>query len=196
MRHRAFDSNPGNPRVYPSRVAWVTAVALLVAALAGAVTVAVHYRSEVTALQRHLAQAAGRRSPGTAPIKLASMAVRLPPRGKLSDRATILTASSASGPTQIELSVHLSGARPHTSYALVAFNCAGSSGYQTWAAGTTNAHGSGTLSGHAMPVSARSQYWLYVSPSSSGGSAEAGLRGGLTASGNFSASPAGDPACP
>ncbi len=42
---------------------------------------------------------------------------------------------------------NISGARPHISYALVAFNCAGSSGYQTWAAGATNAHGSGTLSG-------------------------------------------------
>ena len=176
-------------------IAWGIAIALLAAALAGAITVAVHYRSEVATLKRRLPVATGRHFPSAGPVTLATTAVRLPSRGTLSAGVTILTAKSARGLAQIELSVHISGARQHTAYALIAFNCAGSSGYQTWAAGVTNARGSGTLSGQAMSVSPGNEYWLYVSPSSSGGSSEAGVLGGFTASGTFSASPAGDPAC-
>jgi len=45
-------------------------------------------------------------------------------------------------------------------------------------------------------VSPSDQYWLYVSQSSSGGNSEAGQRGDFTAAGKFSASPAGNLACP
>jgi hypothetical protein len=109
---------------------------------------------------------------------------------------TVVSAKSADGLTQIVLSVHLGGGRPHTGYALIAFDCAGSCGYQTWASGATNAHGSGTLSGHARTMSPSDKYWLYVSLSSSGMSSEAGLRGSFTTAGKFSATPAGNPACP
>ena len=194
VTRQPFDRNPAGRGLTRPVVAWVTAVALLVVALAGAVTFAVHYRSEVTTLQRHVPQSAGTHSPRTSLVRLASTAVRLPPRGKLTGGVIIVTAKSASGPIQIELAVHINGARPRTSYVLIAYNCAGGE-YQTWAAGLTNARGSGTLNGHAMPVSAHSQYWFYVSPSSSGAGAEAGLRGSLTAAGNLSASPAGNPAC-
>lgn len=193
VKSQPFDRNPGRAGPYPPLVAWAAAVGLLVVALAGAVAVAVHYRAEVTTLQRHVPEAA-RLSPGTAPASLASTAVTLPPRGKLTGGVTILTAKSVSGSTQIELSVHISGARRHSSYVLIAYSCARHV-YQTWATGVTNARGSGTLSGHALRVSAHGQYWFYLSSSSSGGSAEAGLRGSLTAAGTFSASPAGNPAC-
>lgn len=96
---------------------------------------------------------------------------------------------------QIEPSAHIRGARPNTGYELTAFNCAGRSGYQTWAVGVTNAHGTGALSGQALSVSPRSEYWLYINPSQSGENAEAGLRASFNGAG-FSASPAGDPACP
>ena len=43
-----------DPRTISSRVAWVMVVALLAAALAGAITAAVHYRGEVAALRREL----------------------------------------------------------------------------------------------------------------------------------------------
>jgi hypothetical protein len=195
VKHQPVDIRPGDRRTNPSLIAWAVAVALLAAALAGAITVAVHYRSEVATLRRQLPAATGRHSPRAVLMTLASTAVRLPSRGTLSGGVTILTAKSASGLAQIELSAHISGARPHTAYALIAFNCAGSSGYQTWAAGVTNARGSGTLSGQTMSVSPGNEYWLYVSPSSSGGNSEAGVLGGFTAAGKFSASPAGDPAC-
>ena len=56
--------------------------------------------------------------------------------------------------------------------------------------------GTGTLSGHARTMSPSDKYWLYVSLSSSGMSSEAGLRGSFTTAGRFSATPAGNPACP
>ena len=175
--------------------AWVAAVTLLAVALAGATAAAVHYRSEVATLHRQLRTAAGR-GPGVGPVTLSSKTVTLPSRGTLSGELTVFSAKSAAGLTRIALSVHLGGGRPHTRYALLAFDCTGSSGYQVWAAGGTNAHGSGTLLGHAQTVSPRDQYWLFVSPSSSGGSSEAGLRGDFRAAGKFSAVPAGNTACP
>ena len=194
MINQPADIDPHDRRTNPSPVAWVVAVALLAAALAGAVTVAVHYRSEVATLQQ-LRAATGRHSLRAVPMTLGSTAVKLPSRGTLSGGVTILTAKAASGLTQVALSARISGARPNTGYALFAFNCEGSSGYQTWAAGVTNAHGSGSLSGEALSVSPRNEYWLYLS-SSSGASSEAGIRGRFTAAGKFSAFPAGDPACP
>jgi len=179
-----------------SRAAWVMAVTLLAVALAGAVMVAGHYRSEVAALHRQLLTAVGHRPARVGPVTLSSTTVKLPSRGRLSGGVTVFSAKSAAGLTRIVLSVHLRGGRPHTRYALIAFDCAGSSGYQEWAAGGTNAHGSGILSGHARAVSPSDQYWLYVSQSSSGGNSEAGLRGDFTAAGKFSASPAGNLACP
>jgi hypothetical protein len=178
------------------RAVWVAAVTLLAVALAGAIVVAVHYRSEVATLRRQLLTAAGHHRGRVGPVTLSSTTVKLPSRGTLHGGVTVFSAKSASGLTRIVLSVHLRGGRPHTQYALLAFDCTGSSGYQVWAAGGTNAHGSATLSGHAQTVSPSDQYWLYVSPSSSGGSSEAGLRGDFRAAGKFSASPAGNPACP
>ncbi len=176
--------------------AWVAAVTLLAVALAGATAAAVHYRSEVATLHRQLRTAAGRGPGRVGPVTLSSTTVTLPSRGTLSGELTVFSAKSAAGLTRIALSVHLGGGRPHTRYALLAFECTGSSGYQVWAAGGTNAHGSGNLLGHAQTVSPRDQYWLFVSPSSSGGSSEAGLRGDFRAAGKLSAVPAGNTACP
>lgn len=194
MRHQPGDTNPRDRRTIPTPAAWVVAVTLLAAALAGAITVAVHYRGKAATLQGQLSAATGRHSPRAVPLTLTSTALRLPARGTLSGGVTILAATSTSGLMQIEPSAHIRGARPNTGYELTAFNCAGSSGYQTWAVGVTNAHGSGALSGQALSVSPRSEYWLYINPSSSGENAEAGLRATVTGAG-FSASPAADPAC-
>jgi hypothetical protein len=94
------------------------------------------------------------------------------------------------------LSAHISGGRPHTSYALISFDCAGSPGYETWGAGVTDAHGTANLGGQALTVSLRGEYWLYLSLASSGSAAGRGLHGSFTAAGRFSVFPAGDPACP
>lgn len=195
MKRQPTNTNPRDRRTNPSPAAWVVAVTLLAAALAGAITVAAHYRGRAATLQRQLNVATGRHPPAALPLTLRSTAIRLPARGTLSGGVTILAATSASGLIQIEPSAHISGARPDTGYELTAFNCTGSSGYQTWAVGVTNAHGSGALSGRAFSVSPRTEYWLYINLSSSGENAEAGLRASFTGAG-LSASPAGEPACP
>src|SRR5258708_989974 len=130
-----------------SRAAWVTAVTLLAVALAGAVMVAGHYRSEVAALHRQRLTAVGHRPARVGPVTLSSTTVTLPSRGRLSGGVTVFSAKAAAGLTRIGLSVHLRGARPHTRYALIAFDCAGSSGYQGWAAGGTDAHATAIRSG-------------------------------------------------
>ncbi len=193
MGPQPVDVISAEPRTISSRVGWVVAVALLAAALAGAITIAVHYRGEVAALRRYPHPVPASLAPGTVPLTLSSSTVALPSYRPLNGDVTVFSAQTSKRLAQIVLSVHVSGGRPYTSYALIGFDCAGSSGYQTWAAGVTDADGSGTLSGHALTVSLSDEYWLYLSPSSA--SAGQGIHGSFTAAGRFSAFPAGDPAC-
>jgi len=193
VKPQPADVISADPRSISSRVAWVMAVALLAAALAGAITVAVHYRGEVASLRRQLHSAPASLPPGTVPLTLSSRTVALPSYGALNGAVTVFSAKSSKGLAQIMLSGHISGGRPHTSYALMGFDCAGSTGYQTWAAGVTDADGTANLSGPALTASLGDEYWLYLSPASSG-SAGPSLLGSLTAAGRFSAVPAGQ--CP
>jgi hypothetical protein len=196
VKSRPVDVIPGYPRTISSRVAWVMAVvALLAVALAGAITVAIHYRGEVASLRRQLHSVPASNRPSTVPLTLSSRTVALPSYGALNGAVTVVSAKSSRGLTQILLSAHISGGRPHTSYALTGFDCVGSPGYETWAAGVTDAHGVGNLSGHALTVSLSDEYWLYLSPSSVPSDAGPGLDGSFTAAGKFSASHAGNPAC-
>jgi hypothetical protein len=181
------------PRTLSSRAGWVLA-ALLAAALAVAIAVAVHYRAEVTALRQHPRQAAASPPPGTVPLALSSRTVTLPSYGTLNGTVTIASARFSGGLEQIVLAAHIRGGRPHTGYTLTGFDCAGSTGYQSWAAGVTDAYGSGNLSGHAWAVSLTDQYWLYLSPSS--GLVGPGIHVSFTTAGRFAvAVPAGNPAC-
>jgi hypothetical protein len=174
----------------------MAAVALLAAALAVAITVAVHYRGEVASLRRQLRSVPASHPASTVPLTLSSSTVALPSHAGLNGAVTVFSAKSAGGLAQILLSAHISGGRPRTSYALTGFDCAGSPGYETWAAGITDANGTANLSGHALTVSLSDRYWLYLSPASSGTAVSRGLDGSFTAAGQFSASPAGNPACP
>jgi hypothetical protein len=197
VKPQPVDVISADPRTISSRAAWVLAVvALLGAALAGAITVAVHYRGEVASLRRQLHSVPASHPPGTVPLTLSSRTVALPSYGALNGAVTVVSARFPGGPARIVLSAHISGGRPHTSYAVTGFDCAGSPGYETWAAGVTNAHGVGNLSGHALTVSLSDEYWLYLSPSSLPSDAGPGLDGIFTAAGKFSVSPAGNPACP
>jgi hypothetical protein len=177
------------PRTVSARVIWVLAAALLAVALVAAITIAVHYRGEVASLRRHLRSAPTSLPPSSVPLTLSSGTVALPPYGALNGVVTVVSVKSSGSLARIVLVVHISGGRPHTSYALTSFDCAGSTGYQWWAAGVTGADGSGTLGGPAWTVSLSDEYWLYLSPSSSG-SGGPGLDGRFTAAGTFSASPA------
>ncbi|MGH3185625.1 MAG: hypothetical protein ACRDOE_27495, partial [Streptosporangiaceae bacterium] len=162
-------------------------------ALAVAITVAVHYREQVAALHRQVHSVPASVPSGIFPVTLSSGTVALPPDGGLNGQVTVFSAWSSGGLARIVLAGHLSGARPHTSYTLFGFDCAGSHGYQPWAAGITDATGAGTLSGHPWTVSLNDGYWLYLSPPSQ--HPGPGLRGSFTASGRFSAQPAGAVPC-
>ncbi|MGH3185164.1 MAG: hypothetical protein ACRDOE_25110 [Streptosporangiaceae bacterium] len=112
---------------------------MLAAALAGAITVAVHYRGEAASLRRQLHAVSASRPPGAVPLTLPGRTVALPRSGTLDAEVTVFPARFPGGLEQIVLSAHITGGAPHTSYALTGFDCAGSSGYQTWAAGVTGA---------------------------------------------------------
>lgn len=169
----------------------MTLAALLT--LAGAVVAAVHYRGEVVSLRRQLRSAPASPRHGAVPLTLSDRTVALPPAGTLHTQVTVFSVRPSGGVEQIVLSAHMAGGRPHTSYSLTGFDCAGSSGYQTWATGVTGANGAGNLTGPAQAVSARDEYWLYLSPSSSG-SAGPGVHGTFTTAGRWSAIPS--PAAP
>lgn len=194
MKQQPLDVIVAGPRTISSGAAWLTAVALLAAALAGAIVMAVHYREDVAALHRQLRSVPASPPHSGVPLTLSSGTVALPAYRSLNGEVTVFSARYPGRPEQIVLSARISGGRPHTGYALIGFDCAGSSvGYETWGVGVTGADGSGTLSGKALTVSLRDDYWLYLSlPSRSPGP---GLLGSFTATGQFSATPAGDPAC-
>ncbi|MGH3221291.1 MAG: hypothetical protein ACRDPY_21800 [Streptosporangiaceae bacterium] len=189
MKPQLPDVISAGPRAISSRAAWATAVVLLTAALAVAITAAVHYRGEVAALHRQVRPVPVSLPPSTVPVTLSSTTVALAPYGALNGQVTVFSAWSSGELARIVLSAYISGGRPHTRYTLTGFDCAGSPGYQTWAAGVTDAGGSGNLTGQALTVSLKDDYWLYLSPppQTSGPS----LRGSFTAAGKFSASSAG-----
>lgn len=194
VKPEPVDVISAEPRTIPSRVGWVLAVALLAAALGVAIAVAVHYRAEVAALQRHPRSAAATLPLSTIPLTLSSKTVTLPSYGTLNSVVTIVSAKFSGGLEQVMLSAHISGGKPHTGYTLLGFDCDGSTGYESWAAGVTDVHGSGNLSGRAVSVSLTGQYWLYLSPSS--GLAGPGVDISFTDAGRFTVVvPAGDPAC-
>jgi hypothetical protein len=182
------------PRTISSRVAWGLTVALLAAALVVAIAVAAHYRAEVAALRQHARPVPASLPASTVPLTLSSRTVPLPSYGTLNSAVTIVSARYSGGLEQIVLSVHMTGGKPHTGYTLTGFDCTGSTGYQPWATGVTDAHGSGNLNGHTWTISLTDEYWLYLIPSS--GLGGPGVHTGFTTTGRFSAYfPAGDPVC-
>lgn len=134
------DVIPVRPRAAPSRAAWF-AVVLLTAALAAAITVAVHYRTD--AVYRST--------------------TALPTSGTLAGTITVFTAHASSGKAQIVLSARISGGLPHTRYELSGNDCTSNAADHSWASGLTNAHGFATLSGPAWMVSTSHEYFLVLS---------------------------------
>jgi hypothetical protein len=191
------DMISAEPRTLSSRAGWVLATVLatvLAAALAAAIAVAVHYRAEVAALRQHPRPVTASRPPAPGPVTLSSRTVTLPSYGTLNSLVTIASARFSGGLEQIVVSAHITGGRPHNGYTLYGFDCTGSTGYQPWAAGMTDAHGSGNLTGHAWAVSLTDEYWLYLSPSL--GLAGPGIHVSFTTDGRFSVGvPVGEVAC-
>lgn len=153
------------PRRVPSRAAWLAAVVLLAAALAGAIIVAVHYRDEVSALQQvRPARPSAPRGPAQArPVPtLVSEMSALPSSGPLTVEVTVFTARSSAGLAQVIVTARISGGRRHSRYELFGGDCAGDTADWTWVAGFTDARGSADLTGRVVTVSLRDEYSLIL----------------------------------
>ena len=102
MGPQPVDEISADPRAISSRAAWVIAVVLLAAALAGAITIAVHYRSQAAALRRHLPLVrAPAAPPSAAPPELFSSTTALPASGTLAGEVTAVTARSSAGSAEV-----------------------------------------------------------------------------------------------
>jgi hypothetical protein len=156
------------PRKLPSWAAWLAVVMLLAAALAKSIIVAVHYRDEVVALRRqaHLPQSSAPPSPSQTrppPPMLVSETSTLPSSRPLTVQVTAFTARSSAGSAWVIVTARVSGGRPHSRYELSGGDCTGNANDWTWAAGVTSAHGSADLTGRAVRVSSRDEYYLILS---------------------------------
>jgi hypothetical protein len=150
------------PRKVSSRVAWLTAVVLLAAALTGAILVAVHYRGEAAAAHRQLRSAGAPVPPRPAPPTLSSDTTALPSSGTLTGEVTVFAARSSAGLAQVIVTARISVGRPHSRYELFGGDCAGDAADHAWAIAVTDARGSADLTGHAWTVSVSHEYYLVV----------------------------------
>jgi hypothetical protein len=149
------------PRTVSSRVAWLTVVVLLAAALAGAIIAAVHYHAE--------ASAARQESPSPQPgpprpvrLILTSGTTTLPPSGMLTGEVTVFAVRSSASRAQVIVTARISGGRPRAQYELFGGDCAGNAPDHPWAVAVTNARGSASFAGRAWTVSVSHEYYLIV----------------------------------
>ena len=150
-----------DPRPVSSWAAWLVVVALLAAALTGAIITAVHYREEAAALRR-VRPARALATPSIAPPVLSSDTTALPSFGALTGELTVFAVRSSAGLAQVIVTARISGGRPHSRYELYGGDCANNAADHYWAAGVTNARGSADLTGQAWRVSVSDEYYLAV----------------------------------
>jgi hypothetical protein len=194
VRPQPVDEISADPRTIPAGTVCLMAVVLLLAALlAGAIIVALHYRTAAAGLrqQLHSASVAHLHSPPS--LVLSARTVALPASGPVTGEVTISSAQLPGGMERIVLSARMTGGRPYTRYALIGNDCVGSAVDHPWAAGVTDGHGLANLIGHPWAVSRGDEYWLWLSPSPR--NPGPGLHGSFTASGGLSAFPAGNAPC-
>ena len=82
-------------------MAWLTAVVLLAAGLAGAITLAVHYRGEAAAAHRQLRSARVTAPSRPGPPILSSDTTALPSSGTLDGEVTVFAVRSSAGRAQV-----------------------------------------------------------------------------------------------
>ena len=155
--------------------------------------IATHDHGKPAALRRHPRALPSPLQARTVPATRSSRTVALRSQGTLKSVVRVVSARYSTGLEWIMVSARISGGRPRTGYTLIGFDCAGTTGYQPWAAGGTNAAGTGILSGDARTVSHGDAYWLYLSPASGG--TGPGLQVSFTPGGQFAAVPAGYSPC-
>src|SRR5258708_7910460 len=109
---RPADVISADPRAVSSRVAWLTVVVLLAAALMGAILVAVHYRDEAAAVRRQFRSARVPVPPSAVSPVLSSSTAALPSAGPLAGQVTAFVAGSSSGLAQVMVTGRITGGRP------------------------------------------------------------------------------------
>lgn len=155
----------GHPRL-GSRRLQVIGVALVLLALVIALVATVHYQGQTTSL-RHRLRSAGHPAPAPAgPPAVSASLYSLPGGTSLTGDVAVLSVRSGSGPEQIVLTARLTGARPHTKYELVGTDCTSNGSDQSWASGTSDAHGTVQLTGRGQAVARNDFYAIQLSPSS------------------------------
>ena len=151
------------PRSMALRPVWGVVVALLVAALAAAVVMTLHYRDQAAAAHRQLQSASGPARAGMASLLLSTSAAVLPGAPPLSGEVTAFAVRSSSGLARVVVTARITGGRPDVRYELFGGDCAGDAPIHDWAAGRTDAHGSAELTGEPWTVSVSHRYFLALS---------------------------------
>jgi hypothetical protein len=146
-----------DPRPFALRPGWGLAVALLVAALAAAVVVTLHYRDEATAAHRQL------QSVTRPALLLSTSTAMLPGAPPLSGEVTAFAVRSSSGLARVMVTARITGGEPGVRYELLGGDCAGDAPVHDWAAGITDAHGSAQLTGRPWTISVSHRYFLALS---------------------------------
>ena len=106
------------------RPVWGLVVALLVAALAAAVVMTLHYREEATAAHRQLESVSGPVRAGIASLLLSTSTAMLPGAPPLSGEVTAFAVRSSSGLARVVVTVRITGGRPDVRYELFGGDCA------------------------------------------------------------------------
>ena len=125
------------PRALAFRPAWGLVAALLVAALAAALVVTLHYRGEAAAARRQLQSVtgpapAGPAPAGAAPAGMASLRLSTSTAGllaapPLSGEVTVFAVRSSSGLARVVVTARITGGQPDARYELLGGDCAGDS---------------------------------------------------------------------
>jgi hypothetical protein len=173
MRDRRYEAGgPGpepadvisaDPRSVALRPVWGLVVALLVAALAAAVVMTLHYRDEATAAHRQLRSVTRPAQAGVASLLLSTSAAMLPGAPPLSGEVTAFAVHLSSGLARVVVTARITGGRPDVRYELFGGDCAGDAPVPDWAAGSTDEHGSAELTGRPWTVSVSHRYFLALS---------------------------------
>jgi hypothetical protein len=161
--HEPADVISAEPRSVGLRPAWRLVVALLVAALAAAIVMTLHYRGQVTAAHRQLRSVTGPAQAGMASLLLSASTAVLPGAPPLSGEVTAFAVRSSSGLARVVVIARITGGRPDVRYELFGGDCAGDAPVHDWAAGLTDAHGSAELTGRPWTVSVSHRYFLALS---------------------------------
>jgi hypothetical protein len=157
---------PSGRHVRLGSLAWLLIIAET-AALAGAVALALHYRTAASRDRRGTPSAASSPASPLLP-EVTSVALRLPVGGTVTGMVVITAAAEpGAARAQFTVSAVITGGRAGTVYNLTGNDCSAAAPLpdHVWAAGLTSADGTAELAGHAWTGAVADKYWLALAPS-------------------------------